>query len=208
MRPKIWNVWHISCNFWPMKYVERPEPCAKRKGCGTPMTKDNRGEQGVPGVQGVPGSQGVQGNRGIQGVRGETGPADERGEVREALIAGLAASAGELSSVARELTAATRVGRAERIIIGALSLFLVVLSVVSYISIHKLQDIGKTNRSNTDLIVDCTTPGGVCYERGRKSTGSAIATINDVTIAASYCAQFNTTQATIRKCIEAELAKG
>lgn len=36
-------------------------------------------------------------------------------------------------------------------------------------------------------LIDCTTPGGKCYEQGRSATSGAVGTISKVTIAAIYC---------------------
>lgn len=51
------------------------------------------------------------------------------------------------------------------------------------ISQYELQ----ATRKGTDRLVDCTTPGGKCYEQGRSATGGAVGTINKVTISAIYC---------------------
>jgi hypothetical protein len=60
-------------------------------------------------------------------------------------------------------------------------------------------------------LVDCTDPAGTCYRVNNAGTGRAIASINDVTIAAGFCAKTlprSSTREQYRLCIERELTKG
>lgn len=55
-----------------------------------------------------------------------------------------------------------------------------------YLSL-KTQQIALDTRRGADRLVDCTTPGGKCFEQGRSATSGAIGTINKATIATVYC---------------------
>jgi hypothetical protein len=60
-------------------------------------------------------------------------------------------------------------------------------------------------------LIDCTSPEGHCYQESQRRTGESVATINQITVAAGYCAQAlprESTLAQYRKCIEVELQKG
>lgn len=67
-------------------------------------------------------------------------------------------------------------------IIGLLTLFVVLIGVVTWQSNQVVRSTQQTN----DVIVDCTTPGGQCYEDGRRRTGAAVA---DLIRASTYVAQ-------------------
>lgn len=50
---------------------------------------------------------------------------------------------------------------------------------------------GRMSRRNQEVLREvrsCTQPGGACYKRGQEATGSAVASINTITIAAAACA--------------------
>jgi len=53
--------------------------------------------------------------------------------------------------------------------------------------LQKLGGVAADTKRNSDRLVDCTTPGGKCYEQGRSATSGAVGTINRITIAAVYC---------------------
>lgn len=87
--------------------------------------------------------------------------------------------------------------------------FLMALAVVTsllfnIVQIGRLTEIAETNRANGQRLIDCTTPGGQCFEDGNDRTGEAIGTINEVTILAASCVQLPgiDTEAEIRECIE------
>lgn len=62
-------------------------------------------------------------------------------------------------------------------------------------------------QTGTDRLVDCTTPGGKCYEQGSRSQSAAVKTINEMSVYAAYCAHKpdNDTVQEIKSCIEQEL---
>lgn len=61
----------------------------------------------------------------------------------------------------------------------------------------------------TKRLVDCTTPGGKCYEQGRSATTGAVGTINQVVTVTVYCAKkadrATVTLAQIQDCVNAQL---
>lgn len=70
----------------------------------------------------------------------------------------------------------------------------------------KIVDISKdargaaeSTRVGTARLVDCTTPGGKCYEQGRSATSGAVGSINKGTIAAIWCSTHLGNQATIQQ---------
>lgn len=73
----------------------------------------------------------------------------------------------------------------------------------------RLEAITTSTNSNSQLLIDCTSPTGKCYQDGQRRTGSAIGTINQVSIYAAYCSKIpsNTTVKQIETCINKELAK-
>lgn len=73
----------------------------------------------------------------------------------------------------------------------------------------RLEAITLGTRTNSQILIDCTSPTGKCYQASEKRTGSAIGTINQVSIYAAYCSKIpsNTTVKEIETCINKELAK-
>lgn len=126
---------------------------------------------------------------------------------REALIAGLAASASDLSSVARDLYKSAVLTKIERTVITLAVAALVVLGIIEVVGVVKLNGIAKTNERNTNVIRDCTQPDGVCFKDSQKRTADVIDLINQVTVAAAYCAKQpdNDTEAEIKSCIDVAL---
>lgn len=82
-------------------------------------------------------------------------------------------------------------GRVVKWLTWALGILLALgMGAVVLISQYQLQQLGSVaadTKRNSDRLVDCTTPGGKCYEQGRSATGGAVGTINKVTISAIYC---------------------
>lgn len=70
-------------------------------------------------------------------------------------------------------------------------------------------ELNKLSVSNGELIVDCTTPGGGCYERSRQATGQAVLSLNQVTKAAVICADRPgvITTSEMESCITIEIKK-
>jgi hypothetical protein len=61
------------------------------------------------------------------------------------------------------------------------------VTVIASYQFQKIIGVANDTRRNSDRLVDCTTPGGKCYEQGRSTTSGAVGSINRVTIAAIYC---------------------
>lgn len=119
----------------------------------------------------------------------------EHGVTTQVLLAGLAASANDLAAVAKDLYRASVLSRAERaVLLAILVVNLLIGGVVAYgvWRLNGLADtnraLGEVNRTSSQTIVDCTRPGGVCYERAQQQTAAAVASLNLVTIAATECA--------------------
>ena len=112
-----------------------------------------------------------------------------------------------------------RTRRAAWFAIGVVIMALVVLGAVTVIrtttavELIRTEQIRNVERSketneNTEalkeavrLIISCTTPEGECSQRGQRRTGEAVASINDVIIAAAACAKLHDTETAIRACV-------
>lgn len=108
--------------------------------------------------------------------------------LQTAVMAGLAASAQDLKSVAEDLARASRLSRLERLVLFATGLVLVALVAVVGYGVLRLNGLAETNRANGQTVVDCTQPGGACYQRAQDQTAAAVAQLNMVTIIATECA--------------------
>ena len=70
----------------------------------------------------------------------------------------------------------------------AIAVLLAYLTVNSQVELQQLSKVAKDTKTNSERLVDCTTPGGKCYEQGRSTTSGAIGTINRIAITIEYCA--------------------
>lgn len=100
-------------------------------------------------------------------------PPTEPTELEAALVAGLAVQANNLAEAARDLKESYRFSRALKVIIGIGFFMLAGLTVIALQNWSN----GAAVRTNTASIRDCTSPGGGCYERSRKTTSEAVAQI-------------------------------
>jgi hypothetical protein len=81
-------------------------------------------------------------------------------------------------------------------------LWIVIVAIVAALIVA---DIIIGTRARAELL-DCTTPGGECYEKSQEQTGGAVADIvkfsRDASVAAAHCADApgQQTLAEIRKC--------
>lgn len=89
---------------------------------------------------------------------------------------------------------------------GLLAGLLVVLVLVLVVQIYQL---AQQNNQLNERIVDCTTPGRLCFEDGQKRTADAVALLNRYTEAAVVCADATGVQSReeVRACIIRTLAK-
>lgn len=85
--------------------------------------------------------------------------------------------------------------------------FGIVLSAVLVVILTIVFLNSEENHKGVQRLLDCTTPGGVCYQQGRDSQSGAVGTINRITVVAVYCAKLpgNTTLAQIQACVELNL---
>jgi hypothetical protein len=97
--------------------------------------------------------------------------------------------------------------------IGTLTAALVILAFYALLSMRVVLDNvrGAQNdaRATSARIVDCTSPGRDCFERGQKQTAEAVASINRVAVLAAACADKPRRQTVeqIQACVIAELAR-
>jgi hypothetical protein len=66
-------------------------------------------------------------------------------------------------------------------------------------------EILRRNAELSELIADCTTTGGECYERGQRRTGGAVAEVARLQILIELCGQDrgNDTEAELQRCVAA-----
>jgi hypothetical protein len=72
-------------------------------------------------------------------------------------------------------------------LVVACAVMLGYVTVVASYQLQQLHGVAIDTKRNSDRLVDCTTPGGKCYEQGRSTTTGAVGSINKVTVAAIYC---------------------
>lgn len=95
----------------------------------------------------------------------------------------------ESAALRRDVEGAARARRRENqinlVLIGALCLFVIMTLVV----VWQNNSISRDVRRNSDVIADCTNPGGKCYEDGRARTGQAVAEISRTHVLIVQCAR-------------------
>lgn len=124
---------------------------------------------------------------------------------QEALLAGLASRAGELSEEAHRLRDSYRFSRWLKVTIGIGVLMLAANGVMLGILIS----LAHTNQANGAAIRSCTTPTGDCYQRGQETTGKAVAEIvaqvnthtDFVFIATLECSRKPLSDAAFERCL-------
>lgn len=114
--------------------------------------------------------------------------------LRDAMIAGLAGAAGDLSESAKALYRASVLTKVQRAVLFAS--LVAILAACGGLLVVALQ-----NRSNGARISDCTEPTGKCAQRGQQQTADAIAQLVVYNQGAAYCAPRTTTQVTFRSCV-------
>lgn len=115
-------------------------------------------------------------------MAGPTKPAPRGEEIVAALLTPLT----ELAAQSRELR--TDVHRAEQarkranqltmVLLGAVTLFVAALAVIGY-------QVTTTNQR----VVDCTTPGGRCYQQGQERTAQAVGDVLRVSVYMAECSR-------------------
>lgn len=94
-------------------------------------------------------------------------------ELSTALIAGLAVQANNLAEAAQDLRESYRFSRTLKFVIIIGFLMMVGLTLIAI----QNRENGQATRQSITTIKDCTTPGGMCYQRSQKATGEAVAQI-------------------------------
>jgi hypothetical protein len=111
-------------------------------------------------------------------------PAESPAEVLRASLEALVAESQALRADVHSAEEGRR--RANKInlaVLAFVALFVVGLAAIGW---QNNQVINEVQRANNRL-VDCTTPGGVCYGQGQARTGAAIAALTRVSIYVSQC---------------------
>lgn len=70
------------------------------------------------------------------------------------------------------------------------------------LTVKTRQTTQNTNRT-AKAVLDCTTPGGKCFKRGRRATAKAVGDINRVIVLAAACADRpgDQTREQIERCV-------
>src|SRR4030095_704004 len=83
------------------------------------------------------------------------------------------------------------------------AVMLAVIVVMLSLQLQRIADVGARQ-------LDCTTPGGACYEQGMQAQSDAVGNVNKTTIATVYCSGQLGPKATVAQlnlCVQA-LVKG
>lgn len=89
--------------------------------------------------------------------------------------AGIVDVAAAMTGLADALTmGARRQGRLVRVWLGLLTVAILVLCCLGFANYPVIRE----NKSSSEQIQSCTTPGGECYERNQKNLAAAIAQLN------------------------------
>lgn len=101
----------------------------------------------------------------------------ERLDLRDAMLAGLAAGANDLVQAAESLAHAARLTRMEKTV----AIILLALSAISTVAVAFMTvfilHLANTNKENGSLVRDCVTPEGQCFQESQARTATAVANI-------------------------------
>lgn len=113
-----------------------------------------------------------------------------------ALLAGLTTKAGDLENRLLDLIETVRINRVART-------YLVLLTVLLLAGSGVVIWTTQVTRHNTGVIIDCTDPSGKCYKEARQSAKDNVQLINQISVAAAYCAHQpeNKTLEQIKACV-------
>ncbi|MCW2545373.1 MAG: hypothetical protein JWM40_2925 [Frankiales bacterium] len=130
----------------------------------------------------------------------------------EILVAGLASRVGEVAQVGRDLLRQSVLTRVQRIVIAAVLFFLVISASASVVALGILLNNSSSAKAQRDeqtalsqTIVDCTQPGGACYERNQTNLAGVIAQLNRNTVIAVECGDAYNGQVAISACVTRRL---
>jgi hypothetical protein len=139
-------------------------------------------------------------------VTGDDTPTD-LGELLAGVNARLDHATGAMRVVAAAITGAqaeqtrlARRSRLERVVaLGALAL-LTLSTVALAAGVLSIRHITSGTNDNSRVLIDCTTPGHPCYERGQQATATAIKQIVEAQTVAAWCGAHRPTLAGARAC--------
>lgn len=140
-------------------------------------------------------------------------PHDHHGSTSlEVLVAGLAGAVSQLGQVGRELLAQSVLSRVQRVVVVVLLVLLTVTTVASTVGTgFLLYNSGKAKadraqqKTTSTTILDCTKPGGTCYERNQTQLAALIAQLNRTTLITVECADALDGNAAISACVTRRL---
>lgn len=72
--------------------------------------------------------------------------------------------------------------------LGILVVLVLLLLIRTWTLVDATRQTQKSNTSTVELIQDCTTPGGECYQRGESRTAAAVGDIGVLSVYAAACA--------------------
>lgn len=152
-------------------------------------------------MRGERGPQGDHGQDGRRGERGERGPQGEPGKRENNPFV----MVGDLVQNIRFLAAVF-------LLFGlAALLFQVINNRADDQQLLKIAEEAVAQRDllleQTARIIDCTEPGGECFEEGQERTAEAVGSINTVTGLSIVCGQRFTTASEIFDCVAREFRK-
>lgn len=126
------------------------------------------------------------------GTDEETARVLEGFDLRDAMIMGVAESANSLAKSADNLVAAARLSQMEKVV----ALSLLVVNTIGMLGIaivaFLILNLGQTNRDNTTILRECTTPSTPgdtheCFDRNEAATGKAISRLVQTQIVVAEC---------------------
>ena len=109
----------------------------------------------------------------------------------------------------KELNQRVRAQLWRRLAIGALVVAVLMLLCTTTYTVVQMRATQKSNGLLLQVVLDCTTPGKGCYERGQAQIGHAVSNINRVSVIAAACASGpdRKTVPEIEACINRALSK-
>lgn len=129
-------------------------------------------------------------------------------ETPEVLLAGAAAQAGHLAEISEQLLQRLRMSRVERAYFVAMTLLILLVAVgLLFLGVNNASNTSAT-RNNTRLIIDCTTAGHACYDRGVRSQATAVTAIVQSQLVSSWCSAHSKTFVQAQKCVAVLLRPG
>ena len=132
----------------------------------------------------------------------------------DVLVAGLAGGVSDLAQTAHELLRQSMLTRVQRLVLSAVLFFLVISTSASVVALgillHTSGQAKVQRQQQSDLsrtILDCTQPGGVCYERNQNQTAALISQLERNFLITVECADAHDGDTAISACVTERLRK-